>query len=138
MTNTWRLFIQLLMGFNELLKKWPQCLVSVRRYTFVLENRAVRAEILLVVPGQVPGLSRSHTAAFTPNAGHAHLQKEYRVTIQQAQGGFTLQTIFSMIYSEIALLTVSHFCVIYHLAYVLCRQRNLCIFHFSVYYFQCP
>lgn len=129
MTKTWRLFNQLLVDFNELFKKWPQCLVSVRSYTFVLENSAVRAEILLVVPGQIPGLSRSHAAAFTPNAGHAHLHKHNTVTIQPAQGGFTLQTILSMIYSEIALLTIPHFCVIYHLVYVLCRQRNLCIFH---------
>ena len=88
--------------------------MSFRSYTFVLENRAVRAEILLMVPGQVPGLSRSHTAAFTPNAGHAHLHKHNRVTIQQALGEFTLQTILSMIYSEIALLTIPHFCVIYN------------------------
>lgn len=43
--------------------------------TFVVEKSAVRTQVLLVVPCQVPGLPRSHTAAFTPNTGHAYLQK---------------------------------------------------------------
>lgn len=48
--------------------------------TFVVEKSAVRTQVLLVVPCQVPGLSWSHTATFTPNAGHAHLQKSNIVT----------------------------------------------------------
>lgn len=48
-------------------------LASLRAPTFVVAGSAIRTEILLVVPGQVPSLSRSHTAAFTPNACHAHL-----------------------------------------------------------------
>lgn len=40
--------------------------------TFLVERSAVRTEILLVVPGHVPALSRSHAAAFAPNACHAH------------------------------------------------------------------
>lgn len=40
-----------------------------------MQNGAVRTQVLLVVPGHVPGLSWSHTAAFTANAGHAHLWK---------------------------------------------------------------
>lgn len=50
--------------------------------TFVVEKSAVRTQVLLVVPCQVPGLSRSHTAAFTPNAGHTHLQKSVIVTFK--------------------------------------------------------
>ena len=48
-------------------------------FTFLVETSAVRAQILLMVPRQVPGLSRSHTAAFTPNARHAHLHKHNKV-----------------------------------------------------------
>lgn len=39
---------------------------------FFVERSAVGTKILLVVPGQVPRLSRCYTAAFTPNARHAH------------------------------------------------------------------
>lgn len=65
--------------FTEFLQIWPQrlqkTLLSLRRPTFTVVKSAVRTQVLLVVPCQVPGLSRSHTAAFTPNAGHAHLHK---------------------------------------------------------------
>ncbi len=54
--------------------------MEVRGLTFFVENSAVRTEVLLVVPGQVPGLSRGHTTAFTPNAGHAHLHKYNHVS----------------------------------------------------------
>lgn len=70
--------------FTEFLQIWPRrlqkTLLSLRRPTFTVETSAVRTQVLLVVPGQVPGLSRSHTAAFTPNAGHAHLHKHNNVT----------------------------------------------------------
>lgn len=48
--------------------------------TFFVEGSALRTKILLVVPGQVPSLSRSYTAAFTPNACHAHLHNYKDVT----------------------------------------------------------
>lgn len=51
-----------------------------RHPTFTVENRAVGAEVLLVVPRHVPALPRSRTAAFTPNAGHANLHKHSNVT----------------------------------------------------------
>lgn len=47
-----------------------QCL---RKLTFIVVGGAVRTEVLLVVPGQVPGLSSSNAAAFTANASHANL-----------------------------------------------------------------
>lgn len=85
--------------FTELSQIWLQILqktlVSLRGLTFLVEKSAVRTEVLLVVPGQVPALSRSHTAAFTPNACHAHLHKNNNVIKQQAYealGGFTLHT----------------------------------------------
>lgn len=43
--------------------------------TFAVKNGAVRAQVLLVVPGHVPALPWGHAAAFATNAGHAHLWK---------------------------------------------------------------
>lgn len=40
--------------------------------TFVMETGAVGTQVLIVIPGQVPGLSRSHAATFAPYACHAH------------------------------------------------------------------
>lgn len=84
----WDVYNQWTMYSAELLHIWlwglQKTLVSLGGFTFVVEKSAVGTEVPLVVPGQVPRHSRSHTAAFTPNAGHAHLHNN--VTKQQAWG----------------------------------------------------
>lgn len=42
------------------------------KITFFVQRSAVRTQVLLMVPGQVPAFSRSHTTAFTPNTGHTN------------------------------------------------------------------
>lgn len=47
---------------------------TIQYCTFFVQRSAVRTQVLLMVPGQVPAFSRSHTTAFTPNACHTHLK----------------------------------------------------------------
>lgn len=49
---------------------------TIQYCTFFVQRSAVRTQVLLMVPGQVPAFSRSHTTAFTPNACHTHLKKK--------------------------------------------------------------
>lgn len=96
-----------------------------------MEKSAVRTEVLLVVPGQVPSLSRCHTAAFTPNACHAHLHKHNNVTKQQAYealGGFTLQTKHKL--SKVCNVLcdgILDFSVIHRFRYVAKKIKNILI-----------